>query len=269
VPIITISRDSYSYGEEIAGKIAAELGYGCIGADIVQHVCETRQVPLSGIKDALYGVPGMLDRITAKKEQRLAMFRAVLFSFTRDGNIVYYGLAGHIFFAGVPNVLKVRLMADLDDRVRNAAKRDGFPPADVERKILAEDRQKLKWTKRFFRKDDHDPGLYDLCINLHDVGTEAAAKIVTSAIDVYPNGNEERMRRKLSDMALAAEVEARLLNAFPEVQATAKEGQVFVQINGSLLQEAAIVEKAEEIVRGIEGIKSAYIGVTPSIFVPF
>jgi len=77
------------------------------------------------------------------------------------------------------------------------------------------------------------------------------------------------MRKKLSDMALAAKTEARLLEVFPGVEASANEGEVFVRVQGSILQEKAIVEKASKIMRDIEGIKSARIGVAPSIFVPF
>ena len=268
--IITISRDSYSHGEEIARNVATELGYDCLGAEIIQRVCEAGQASPEGLNAALYGVPRLLDRITAKKEQRLAMFRAVLFNLTREGNIVYFGLAGHIFFAGVPNVLKVRLTADIGDRVKNAMKRNDLGANDdVERKLLEEDRKRAKWTKLMFNKNEHDPRLYDLCINLHGIGIEAAAKIVVGAAEACVDGNDQSMRKRLSDMALAAEVEARLMDAFPEVQATAADGKIFVQINGSLLQEASIVKKAEAIIKEIEGIKSAYIGVTPSIYVPF
>ena len=45
MPIITISRDSYSHGEEIAKKVAEKLGYECIGSEIIQHACDYMDLP--------------------------------------------------------------------------------------------------------------------------------------------------------------------------------------------------------------------------------
>jgi hypothetical protein len=77
------------------------------------------------------------------------------------------------------------------------------------------------------------------------------------------------MRKRLKDMALAAKIEARLLESFTEVEAIADDGNVFVRVQGSILQEASIVEKAGKIMANIEGIRAVRIGVAPSIFVPF
>jgi len=75
--------------------------------------------------------------------------------------------------------------------------------------------------------------------------------------------------KRLKDMALAAKTEARLLAVFPQVEAVARDGEVFVSVRGSILQEEMIVEKAKRIVSGIEGVKEVRIGILSSEFVPF
>ena len=77
------------------------------------------------------------------------------------------------------------------------------------------------------------------------------------------------MRKRLRDMALAAKTEAKLLKLFPEVEAVAKDGEVFISVYGSILQEEKIRERAKEMVLGIQGIRKINIGVAPSIYVPF
>ena len=45
MPIITISRGSYSKGKEIAEKLAAKLNYECISRDILLEASEEFNIP--------------------------------------------------------------------------------------------------------------------------------------------------------------------------------------------------------------------------------
>ena len=53
------------------------------------------------------------------------------------------------------------------------------------------------------------------------------------------------------------------------MEAVARDGEVFVSVQGSILQEKLIEEKAREILAKVDGIKTVKIGVEPSIYVPF
>jgi cytidylate kinase len=269
MPIITISRDLYSHGEEIARRVAGELGYECIGPEIIQRVCNSLEFPHSKLHKALHDSPTFLEHISAKKEQRLAMFRAVFSEYMCHDNVVYHGLAGHVFLSDVPNVVKVRVIADLEERIREEMRRDGLTHKQAKERLIRDDKERAKWTKYLYGKDNRDPALYDLYLNLHNISIDAAVAIIVGAAQVSTNGNMELMRKKLKDMALAAKIEARLLEAFPEVEAVARDGEVFVSVQGSIVQEEKITKKAKRMASAIEGIKNIKIGVAPSVFVPF
>jgi len=269
MPIITISRDSYSHGEEIAWKVAERLGYSCIGPEIIQRSSDRMDLPATAIKKALDDAPTFLEQLAAKKERCLAMFRAVFFETMCRGNIVYHGVAGHIFLADMPDVVKVRVMADFDERVRELMRREHLTSREARKKLIREDRERDRWTRQLYGKDDHDPRLYDLYLNLHSMSIDAAAAIIAGTAEVSVNGHMEMMRRKLRDMALAAKTEARLLKVFPEVEAVARDGEVFVSVKGSILQEKMVAEKARKIMAKMDGVKRVNIGVAPSIYVPF
>ena len=269
MPIITISRDSYSQGEKIAEKVAQILGYRCIGPEIIQHACDCLAVPITKIEKALVEPSGILDRIVSKKEQYLAMFRAVFFEYMIQDNVVYHGLAGHVFLVDVPNVIKVRVVADIEDRANEKMKDQHLSYDSAMKRLSREDRERSKWTQQLYDRDNHDPRLYDIYLNLHNISLDAAVAIIVGATRVSTNGHAGIMKQKLKDMALAAKIEARLLEVFPEVEAFAKNGEVFVKIGGSIVQEDRIVRKANEIVSEIEGAGSARIGLSPSGHVPF
>lgn len=269
MPIITISRDSYSHGEDIAKKVAQKLGYTCIGPEIIQHACDSLDFPYSEIQKALHDSPTFLEYMVTKKEQRLALFRAIFFEYMCHDNIVYHGLAGHIFLAEIPNVVKVRVVADQDDRINEEMHREHLSYEEAQKRLIKEDKERLKWTKYLYGKDNQDPRLYDLYLNLHNINLDAAVTIIVGMAQVSTNGHVEMMRKKLRDMALAAKTEAWLLEVFPEVEAVARDGEVFVSVQGSILQHQLIEEKAREIVTKIDGVKTVRIGVAPSIYVPF
>ena len=52
--IITISRDSYSHGKEVAEKVAKKLGYESIARDIVLEAAGEFHIPEIKLKRALH-----------------------------------------------------------------------------------------------------------------------------------------------------------------------------------------------------------------------
>ena len=267
--IITISRDSFSHGKEIAEKVAGNLGYDCIGPEIIQYAAESADLSYSELQKALHDSPSFFDHIVAKREKRLALFRTAFFEYMCRDNIVYHGLAGHIFLAEVPNVIRVRVLADFEDRIGEEMQRKHIGYDEAKKRLLQEDKEREKWTRSLYGIDNHDPGIYDLSLNLHNISIKKAVNIIVGTAQVSMNGNRDSMLKRLKDMALAAKTEAKLLEVFSEVEAVAREGEVFVSVRGSILQEKTIMEKAKRIVSEIDGVKLARIGVSSSEYVPF
>ena len=269
MPIITISQDMYSRGEEIAEKVAQNLGYECVGPEIIGNLCKSQGFPLYKIEKALHESPGIFDHLSPKKEQYLAMFRAVFFETMLHDKVVYHGLAGHIFLADIPNVIKVRVTEDLEERVRQGMLRNGLSFKEAKKRIIRKEKERSRWTKQMFDKDNQNPQLYDLYLNLKNISLDMAIAVIVDMAKLSLNGNVMIMKKRLTDMALAAKIEARLLESFPEVRVAADDGDVFIRVQGSILQEESIVKKANKIMTNIEGIRSVRIDVAPSIFVPF
>ena len=60
--IITISRDSYSKGKEVAEAVADELGYRCISREILIEASKQFNIPEMKLARALHDAPAILDR---------------------------------------------------------------------------------------------------------------------------------------------------------------------------------------------------------------
>jgi cytidylate kinase len=268
--IITVSHDSFSHGKEIAQKVADKLGYECIGPEVIQEACETFDLPPKALKRALHDSPRVLERFLSKKERYVAMFRAAFFERMRADNVVYHGLAGHVFLAGVPHVFKVRVITDRDDRIREEMRREGMTdPGQARRQLDRQDAERRGWSKYLYGQDNRSPELYDIYLNLQGITIDQAAEIIINATKISTNGHMAVMRRMLADRALEAKVEARLLDLFPDVEVQVRDGEVFARINASIIQEEMVSRKARGAVAEIDGVKTVRVGVAPSNYVPF
>lgn len=113
--IITISRGSYSKGKEIAEKVAHELSYRCLAREVLLEASREFNVPEVKLVRALHDAPSVFDRLGYSKDRYIAYLQSALLNSLKPDNVVYHGLAGHFFLKDVSHVLKVRIIADLED----------------------------------------------------------------------------------------------------------------------------------------------------------
>jgi hypothetical protein len=269
VSIITISHDLYTHGREIAKLAAEKLEYDYVGPEVIQETCKKQYRSSFNLQKDLNAYPRFLDKIFPKKEQYLSMFRAAFFEHMLKEGVVYHGSAGHIFLADVPGVFKVRLTLDFEARVRELMKRQGVSESKAAGRIKREDAVRKAWTRRLYGKDQQDPGIYDVCINLNCIKKEAAVDIILEARKICTNGNLLHTRQRLQDLALEAKVEAKLLEVFPEVEVEVRNGEVFTRINASVIQAQMIQEKAKALLSKTEGITGLNLDVDVSPITPF
>lgn len=94
------------------------------------------------------------------------------------GNAILIGRAGNIVTAKLPNVLHVRLVAPLEDRIERICRDDLKTPVEARRFCLEEEQARTRYVKTYFRADINDPLLYHLVINTSRVGCENAARLI-------------------------------------------------------------------------------------------
>ncbi len=98
------------------------------------------------------------------------------------GNAILIGRAGNIVTAKLPNVLHVRLVASLEDRIERICRDDQKTPAEARRFCLEEEQARARYVKTYFHADISDALLYHLVINTSRVGCENAARIIGDAV---------------------------------------------------------------------------------------
>jgi len=261
--IITISRGSYSRGKEVAEKLALALNYECLSREIILEASEQFNIPELKLIRAIHDAPTILDRFTSGKERFIAFFRATLLNHLRRDNIVFHGLGSHFFLQRFPHILKVRISANLEDRVREEMARENIAADEARMILVNDDAERRKWGLQIFGQDSWNPQLYDMILHIGNMSVDEAVSIILHAVQQPCFKSDPESRRMLADEALAAQVEAALVTTFAKVMVDSGNGEVFVNVRGSLADEKNISEKVLRLAEKVEGVENIQVNVIP------
>jgi len=253
--IITISRGSYSRGKEVAEKLAARLGYECISRDVLLEASEQFNIPEIKLVRAIHDAPSILERFTYGKERYVAYIKAALLKHVQKDNVVYHGLAGHFFLQEIPHVLKVRIIADLEDRVVEEMKRENISAAEARYILKKDDDERRRWSIQLFGVDTWDPVLYDMVIHIKTLTVDGAVDLIQCAVRLPAFQTQPSSQKSLDDLTLAARIEAALVEEFPSAKVSAHEGEVFVDIKGTVAEEDEVIARVRRIASNVAGIE--------------
>jgi hypothetical protein len=263
--IITISRGSYSRGKEVAEKLAQALNYECISREIILEACGQFNIPELKLIRAIHDAPTILDRFSSGKERFLAFFRAALLKHVQADNVVFHGLAGHFFLQKISHVLKVRISADLEDRVREEMKRENISADEARMILVTDDDQRRKWGLQIYGIDTWNPLLYDIVLHIGNMQVDHAVSIILHALTQPCFQTTAESQHRLDDLSLAAQIEAALVKDFPKVTADARNGEVYVSVRGSLVDEKMLTAKVKRLAQRVGGVKSIFVNIVPFV----
>lgn len=248
----------------LAECVAKKLGYKCISREVLAKAASQYGVQEEVFRKALEDRPGILERMTAERIHYLACIRAALFLEAKDDNMVYHGHAGHLLLKGVPHVLKVRVVAEMEFRIKSAMERNGLGREEAVRYIRKVDDERERWTRFLYHVDWRDPALYDLVINLDHMSIDSACELVCEAtkLDEYRASVEWDTLR--NDLVQSATLRAELAcdrttrNADRGVEITSRAGVVTIGGKVNSLRDA---ENMEKLIRARPGVKDVVIAV--------
>ena len=264
VSIITVSRGSFSGGMSLAESVAKKLGYKCVSREVLAEAARQYGVQEEALRRALTDKPGVLERMTVERTHYLACIRAALLQEARGDNLVYHGHAGHLLLKGVPHVLKVRVVAEMEFRIGSAMERNGLTREEATRYIKKVDDERERWTRFLYHVDWRDPSLYDLVVNLDRMSIESASELLCRATELDEYKASPEWDELRNDLALAATVRARIAvdqatgKADRGVEITSKAGVVTI---GGKVDSLLDAENMEEVIRGETGVKDVVIAV--------
>jgi cytidylate kinase len=253
--IVTISRGSYSNGKAIAEGVARELGYDLISREILIEASAEFNIPEVKLVRAIHDAPSILERFTHGKEKYIAYIQTALLKHLQKDNCVYHGLAGHFFLQGISHVLKVRVIADLEERVKLEMKRENITREEALRILKNDDRQRRLWSKHLYGIDTWDPSLYGLVIHIRKLKVEDAVQIICNTVQREQFRTTAESKQALQDLLLASEVKAALAEYRRSINISAHKGLVVIRTHARGSKTEKITENARNLRHEMPGIE--------------
>ncbi len=262
--IITISRGSYSKGKEIAEGVAERLGYDCISRDLLLEASEHFNIPEIKLVRALHDAPSVLERFGYGKERYLTFIQCEFLEHACKDNMVYHGLAGQFMLKGVDHVLKVRIIAEMEDRIRLEMERENISEDKARRIIRKDDDERKNWAYALWGKDCSDPRLYDLVIHIHRLTVDDAVDIISDAAMKPHFKTTPESQKAVEDLYLAAQVKTKLIDRYPDCRVSGRDGTVYVDLQADLTHEARLANDIKALSQGAPGVKDVRVHVSPA-----
>jgi cytidylate kinase len=206
MPIVTVSRGTMSGGTALAECAAKALGSPCLAREVLVSAATALGVSEEFLKERIERAPGLWERLGAERKTYVLAVQSALAEHVAKGDAVYHGLAGHLLLRDIPQVIRLRLIAPLETRVRALMEQRGMTRDGAERFIAQVDQQRMRWTRLMYNADIEDPRLYDLVINLDKTTLESACAVVVTMARRPEFTIDDAARAGLTDFALACKV---------------------------------------------------------------
>jgi cytidylate kinase len=255
--IITISRGTFSGGKALAERLAERLGYPCLSREEVLGDAAREYGIAKEALAAAFGEPSLLwEQVPGKRIAYLKCVTATILRRAEQDNLVYHGHAGHLLLRGISQVLRVRVVANMEFRIKAAMDRLNLTRDGAIARIDRIDNERRKWSRFLYGIEWEDPHLYDVVLNLERLTIDGACETVTrmAALDEFKVSAASQ--KALENITLSSKVWAALakndLTRKAAVKVSAEGGRV--SIEGSVGSQK-VADAIPEVVRQVEGVR--------------
>ena len=208
-PIVTISRQCSSQGEEIASRtseILTDMSHGrrlwvVVDKNIAERVIEDHHLPKRigrffsdeqtlSIEEH---VEGMLGISVPGSTMVQDMTRTIL-RLARIGHVVLVGRAAPLITASFPRAVHVRIIGSFNRRVERLAERKQCSWDEAAAEVRKVDNQRHHFISTYFHSDLDDPTHYDLVFNTDRVSVEESARLIAQLVS-SPDFREKEAKK--------------------------------------------------------------------------
>ncbi len=237
--IITISRGCYSHGQEIAQCVAAKLSYACVSQEEVLQNTSSSHSPENQLIESLHDAPGIIERISHARQRFIDEFQAALLAYVVKDGVVYHGFAGQILLGNISHVIKVRVVADMEDRIRLLKRQQHLTRKEAQHIIEKEDHERAEWYRTIYRIDMNDPAYYDIVLHIGQLTIPEACDIICHAAGLDSFSTTPASQFALMDLSLESNVRCALAEIC-KADVVSKEGIVHIRVKGNKLKAASV-----------------------------
>lgn len=267
--IVTISHQMGSGGAEIGMAVAQRLGFRYVDQELIQDAVRRYGLAEAKLSHLDESKPSLFERFDTETRHYITILQTTLLEFAEADDVVLMGRGGQWLLRGIPHVLRVRIIAPFEPRVRQWLKRTaeltGETPnqravADLVRR---DDTERAGRMRYLYEVDIADPILYDLVVNTDKLAAGAVVEMLAQLVRRPEMATSDQGRRVVASRALASRVQV-ALTTHPEtrryrVTVEADDGIVTIEATSGL--ETAVTVAQD--VPGVREVRARQVEIPP------
>jgi cytidylate kinase len=256
--IIVVSTQMGAGGPEIGMALGQRLGYRYVDQELLQDAGRRYGLAEEKLSHLDESKPTIFERFDAETRHHITVLQTTLLELAELDNCVFMRGGGQWLLRGVPHVVRVRVIAPFEHRVkcwiRRVAAMTGETPnqraaADFVRR---DDSEKSGRMRYLYEVDINDPLLYELIVNTERQSYDAVVEMIEALVRRPEMTTTEAGRKLVASRALASRVQVALAT-HPEtrryrITVEAQDGVV-------TLEGTAALERALDVARDVPGVR--------------
>jgi cytidylate kinase len=255
--IIVVSHQMGAGGPEVGRALAQRLGYRYVDQELLLDAVRRYGLAEEKLSHLDESKPTIFERFDTETRHHITVLQTTLLELAELDNAVFMRGGGQWLLRGADHVLRVRLIAPFEHRVKQWIKRvaemTGETPnqraaADFVRRDDAEKSGRMRY---LYEVDIADPMLYELIVNTEKLKYDAVVEMVESLVRRPEMQTTEGSRKLVASRALASRVQVALAN-HPET----RRYRITVEAHDGVvtLEGTAALERAVEVARTVPGV---------------
>lgn len=199
-PVITISREVGALGTAVAQDLGKKLKWPVYDRELINEIATQLNAPEPEVRmldERTVGwlegfASGFLSKKAISPYSYLKYLIATVRGLSEIGGCILVGRGGNFILP--ERALSVRLVASMEDRIRNVAECRGIPEKEAANWIRETERERTEFVRSNFGRDPEDPHEYDLVLNTSRWGVELCVETIVAALHAF----EKQLRRPVS-----------------------------------------------------------------------
>src|SRR3989449_9624542 len=208
--IIYISHQMGAGGPEIGMALAQRLGYRYVNQELLLDAARRYGLAEEKLSHLDESKPTLFERFDTETRHHITVLQTTCLEFAEDDNCVQMRGGGQWLLRGVPHVLRIRIIAPFEHRVKQGIKRTAAMTRETPHQRAAaelvrrDDTEKSGRMRYLYEVDIADPTLYELVVNTEKLKHEAVVAVIEGLVRRPDMATTDAGRPMVGSRALAA-----------------------------------------------------------------
>ena len=211
--IVTLTRQSGSFGDEIGMLIARRLGYTFFDKHEIERRIIAKGLPKEEFIKYDERKPTFLARYAKNRDRYLNFLSSVVLEIAKEGNCVIIGRGAFLFLRDVPNHIALRFVAPFEERIKHMMELKNIETEKAAQLLLEKsDKRKVAFYKSCFKYDLNSYDFIHASINTGMTHPDMVAEMVVAGINNNITSEiEDAGKQRVSELILAQEMANKLI----------------------------------------------------------